>query len=112
MKSLVKTLVIEGCLLILLIAWLVILLISLNIVPVSGFEAIQNLFKPGGENNKLYGIAALFGGVGVAIIYSTIMVFFYYIRVSRKVMYFLNVSVYSITLASVVVGLLLIFLNF
>ncbi|WP_412032443.1 hypothetical protein [Malacoplasma muris] len=112
MKSLVKTILIECCLSVLLIAWLIILLISLNKIPVSGFETIQNLFVNTPDNTKQYGAVALFGGVGLAIFYSMLMVFLYFIRTPRKLMYTLNIAFYSLSFSGVVVGLLLIFLNF
>lgn len=112
MKSLFKTAMIEGCLAILLLAYAIILFMSTDIISVSGLDVLNNIFNGTSGEYKLYGAIVLSVGIGWTIFYSMLMVFLYFMRTSRRVMFALNVGSYGIALAGVVVGGLLLFLNF
>lgn len=113
MRSIRNIIIIESSLFILLIGWLIILLMCSNTIPVNGLDSIKAIFtNTSSDNYRRYGLICLFSCFGIALTYAMFMVLMYFFRIDRKIVYGFNLTFYSLSASAMVVGLLLLFLNF
>ena len=111
MKKATKVYIIDGMLAVLLIIWLLVTLASFQLVHIDFLSGLtSNVMSLTG--NKYIGAIFIYAGIGFSIFYTLLVVLLYYWRLNKNLLFWMNVLSYSLQLSAVLIGVMMIVINF
>ncbi|EGZ30829.1 hypothetical protein [Malacoplasma iowae] len=111
MKKATKVYIIDGMLAVLLIIWLLVTLASFQLVQIDFLNGLTSSVTSL-TGNKFIGAIFIYAGIGLSIFYTFIVVLLYYWKVNKNLLFWMNVLSYSLQLSAILIGIMMIAINF
>lgn len=112
MKKKIKIWSLEIMLIIMLAMWVIITLTVFNVLKLGGpFDSLTTSFNTLTGFKYLGGIFIL-GGIGFIVLYTSIMIWLYYWQLNKNAIFWSNILMYSLPIALIIIGGIMLVVNF